>query len=242
MKLTLTTTVLMLFSMMNSSINPPSRSIACPPEARVLEVGEFHGEEVDAETGEQWLGLHISEDGSMLLNYELTVESVEDPIVDEPGQKTGRKVSVDLPLEPTFLVNADWILNSGKVETVFEGNHEGLERISPVALRLTDTSYQLKVVGTEDGEKCWQDGLPKNATLVLTRENTSQVLYSLEECGSDPTWSLLWAGDLDRDGKLDLYVRVTQHYNISRKKLFLSSQANEGSLVQEVAEFVTSGC
>ena len=71
---------------------------------------------------------------------------------------------------------------------------------------------------------------------------SGQVLYSLQDCGNDPSWRLLWAGDLDRDGKLDLYVSVTQHYNVSERKLFLSSQADEGQLVKEVADFVTSGC
>jgi hypothetical protein len=241
MNSTLTATIVVLLSI-TSLVPTPARSIACPPEARLLEVGQFHKEEVEAETGEQWLGLHISEDSSMLLNYELTVESVEDPVVDEPGQKTGKKVAVDLPLQPIFLINSDWILNAGPVETVFEGNPERLERIAPVKLHLAGTSYQLKIAGPEDGEKCWQDGLPKNAKLVLATGNSSQVLYTLEECGSDPTWALLWAGDLDKDGKLDLYVSVTQHYNISEKKLFLSSQADEGQLVQEIAEFVTSGC
>ena len=131
MNSTLTATIVVLLSI-TSLVPTPARSIACPPEARLLEVGQFHKEEVEAETGEQWLGLHISEDSSMLLNYELTVESVEDPVVDEPGQKTGKKVAVDLPLQPIFLINSDWILNAGPVETVFEGDQERLERIAPV--------------------------------------------------------------------------------------------------------------
>ncbi len=242
MNLTLTATLVILLSTTALAPKPANRNIACPPEARLLEVGEFHKEEVEAETGEQWLGLHISRDGSMLLNYELTVESVFDLVVDEVGQKTGKKVSVDLPLQPTFLVNSDWILNAGPVETVFEGKQEESQQIAPVTLNLAGASYELKIAGPEDGEKCGQDGLPKNAKLVLTKGNASQVLYSLEECGDDPTWSLLWAGDLDKDGKLDLYVSVTQHYNSAQKKLFLSSQADEGQLVQEVAEFAISGC
>jgi hypothetical protein len=241
MKLTLMTAALILFSILNSSFPSSSGSMACPPEARLLEVGEFHGEEVDAETGEPWLGLHISDKGSMLLDYQLNVESVYDPIVDDEGQQTGKKVTVDLPLEPTFLVNSDWVLQSGPVETVYEGDKEWLHRKSPLKLKLAGSEYEIKVTGDE-GEKCWADGLPKNAKLILANGTSSQVLYTLEECGSDPSWYLHWAGDLDKDGKLDLYVTVTQHYNISERKLFLSSQADEGQLVQEAAQFVTSGC
>src|SRR5262245_55043097 len=68
----------------------------------LLETGEFHGEEVTAQTGERWLGLHITNDHSTLIGYRLTVEKVHDPIGDSEGEKTGKKVTVDLPLEPLF--------------------------------------------------------------------------------------------------------------------------------------------
>ena len=240
MKLTVTIIALLLFSMITSSVRPSSATLTCPPEATLLEVGEFHGEEVTAETGEPWLGLHISDQGSMLLDYTITVAEVHDPISDEGNQKTGKKVSVDLPLEPIFLVNSDWLLKSGPVKTVFEGNDEALQSTSSVKLRL-GSDYELKVIG-DHAEQCGSNALPKNAQLVLKNGETTQVLYTLQECGNDPSWSLVWAGDLDKDGKLDLYVNVTQHYNASEKKLFLSSQADEGQLVAEVAEFVTTGC
>ncbi len=241
MKLKVAATVLLLFAMSFSIVIPPGATAACPPEASLLEVGEFHGEEVLAETGERWLGLHIADNDSTLLEYELTVDTVHDALIDDEQQKTGKKVSVNLPLEPMFLVNSDWVLQSGPVETVFKGNNEWLQSVSPIKVKLAGSDYEIKIEGDE-GEKCWKDGLPKNARLILSNGKSVQVLYTLEECGSDPGWFLHWAGDLDKDGKLDLYVTVTQHYNISERKLFLSSQADEGQLVAEVAEFVTSGC
>ncbi len=219
-----------------------------PPRAnrvQLLETGEFHGEEVSAKTGERWLGVHVSEQGSLLLPYRLTVKAVHDPIIGEDdSQKTGKAVSVDLPLEPVFLVRAP-MLSEGPIKTTFNQplNYEkGFERFDPISLRLGETEYVLKGTGGENPVKCRDHSFPKNAKLVLVSGKVEQVLYSLDDCGNDPNWYLLWAGDLDRDGKLDLYASVNQHYNVSERRLFLSSQAKKGELVKEVAEFVTSGC
>jgi hypothetical protein len=217
------------------------------PTAQVglLETGSFHGEEVSALTGEKWLGLYISDNHSILLNSRLRVETVHDDIGDSPEEKTGKEVSVELPLQPIFLVRRATMLREGPVNTVFAEKpdyEKTLEKVSPLSLKLAQTSYALKVVGADDGAQCSEHAFPKGAQLVLASGDSTQVLYSLEDCGNEPYWYLLWAGDLDSDGKLDLYVRVSYHYNVAQRKLFLSSQAAEGQLVKEVAEFVTSGC
>src|SRR5258705_2676957 len=194
----------------------------------LLETGEFHGDEVTARTGEKWLGLHITVHHSTLLSYRLIVKAVHDDIGDEEEQESGKQVSVDLPLQPVFLVKGATGLSGGPVTTVFteEPNFEKtLEKRSPVELKLAASSYVLKVVGSEDGAKCSEHAYPRDAKLVLMSGDVTQVLYSLEECGNEPYWYLLWAGDLDRDGKLDLYLSVSQHYNVSERRLFLSSQA-----------------
>jgi hypothetical protein len=212
------------------------------PEMRLLETGAFHGDEVEARTGEQWLGLYVGEHGSLLLPYRLTVKSVADEVVDQDGEQTGKQVSVDLPLNPILLVTEGNSIHAGPVTTVFS-TRKNLTSESPVTLRLRGQNYLLQVAdGDGSTAKCGFGDLPRNARLVLTASNLAQTLYTLEDCGNDPSWYLIWAGDLDLDGKLDLYVSVTQHYNISQKKLFLSSAATGGELVSEVAEFVTGGC
>jgi hypothetical protein len=195
--------------------------------------------------GEHWLGILITDvDHSFLISYRLTVNAVNDPLVDDNEQSSGKKVSVDLPLEPLFLIRGVKNVSAGPVTTVFNegGSASILAESSAITLKLGEASNVLKVAGSEDTAKCPDQPFPRNARLVLVSGESGQVLYSLQDCGNDPSWRLLWAGDLDRDGKLDLYVSVTQHYNVSERKLFLSSQAGEGQLVKEVADFVTSGC
>jgi hypothetical protein len=236
------TTFLLLIAMAVPGYN----SAGSPQQPQqVIEPGEFHGEEVSAQSGEKWLGLHLTDDeNSLLLNYRLTVNAVNDLLVDEVEQASGKKVSVDLPLAPLFLIKGVKNVRPGPATTVFNdgGRLNFLDESSAITLKLGADPYVLRVAGSEDTAKCPSQSLPRNARLVLVNGESRQILYTLQDCGNDPSWILLWAGDLDRDGKLDLYVSVTQHYNVSERKLFLSSQANEGQLVKEVAEFVTSGC
>lgn len=207
----------------------------------LLETGQFHGDEVTVTSGDTLLGLHVSNQGSLLLPYRLSVDAVHDPVIDhDETKKTGKSVSVDLPVQPTFLLKGANMLKEGAVVTVHQGQ-QTLAKTSPISLTLAGRHYELKVVGDE-AEKCGEQLLPHEAKLVLAFGDTNQVLYSLEGCGNDAGWSLVWAGDLDGDDKLDLYVNVNQHYNVSERRLFLSSQSKNGQLVKEIAEFITTGC
>lgn len=238
-KLSIFVSLLMLLLIFATGASDAWQKTKLASHVELLETGEFHGDEVRARTGERWLGLHVSDHGSLLLPYRLRVDAVHDGIVDDDEeQKTGKAVSVDLPLKPSFLVKGSIVLKEGPVTTILEGE-KALEKASPLSLSLREQSYALKIVGDEDTEKCSEQSLPRNAKLVLTSGDLAQVLDSLEDCGNDADWILLWAGDLDRDGKLDLYVSVNEHYE---RKLFLSSSAAEGQLVKQVAEFITSGC
>jgi hypothetical protein len=211
------------------------------PRARLLECGGFHGDEVPARTGQRWLGLFASRHGSELAFTPVRVTRFHDDIVDErPRQKTGREVSVRRRPEPIFLVRGADMLQPGPVVTVSSGERP-LSHHSNIRLRLAGQEYRLQVLANRRNA---EEDVPDDARLVLTHGSQRQILYDLR--GKEPEepngWWLLWAGDLDRDGRLDLYVNVTRHYNVEERKLFLSSQAHKGRLVREIAEFVTTGC
>jgi hypothetical protein len=74
----------------------------------------------------------------------------------------------------------------------------------------------------------------------------AQTLYATDETSSDlpvkDLWSVAWIGDLDGDGKPDLLLNATNHYNVSQVFLFLSGAAPPGSLLQMVATFTAVGC
>lgn len=213
-------------------------------DVRLLETGEgFHGAEVKARSGEKWLGLYVTESGSELMESIIKIRLVNDPIVDEDElSATGKRVDVEYPTEPLLLVKNAPGVKPGPVTTIFYAKADeffSLYKHSPVSLKLGTCSYQLKLVGSGPGA---DSILPRDPQLLLTDGEITQVLCTLEGEVSDIDWSLCWAGDLDGDGKVDLYADLRPHYNVSERVLFLSSQAKTGQLVAKVAEFVTTGC
>lgn len=204
---------------------------------RLLETGDFHGDEVAARSGERWLGLFPSVGGFTLRHAVLDVVNVHDPVVDDPTERTGKRVSVGRAGQPVFLLKGGHGLRPGVVKTVFKGE-EQLGNAEIVRLRLGERDYQLRVV-SDDPDPA--DHLKQNSRLILTSGKESQVLF-VARTHDDASWSLLWAGDLDGDGKLDLYADLNRHYNTSERRLFLSTKTARRKLVREVATFSVVGC
>jgi hypothetical protein len=75
--------------------------------------------------------------------------------------------------------------------------------------------------------------------VVLRSGDRTQVLMDLDaEAESD----ILWAGDLDGDGKLDLLLRVPSHEAATDVRLYLSTGAKGNELVRQVASQLTANC
>jgi hypothetical protein len=74
---------------------------------------------------------------------------------------------------------------------------------------------------------------------------TSQELFLFPCYGEELLISLIWAGDLDNDGKTDFIIQIpTPPYNEmgDSSGLFLSSMADSEELVKLVAYFISTGC
>jgi hypothetical protein len=173
---------------------------------------------------------------------------------------TGKSVSVERHEQPVFLVRNAGMLKPGTVKTAYHGgyaNKHELKYGTQISLKLNEENYLLKVASNREPSRDCPDCLQSDTRLILTMARSSQTIYDLgkilrAEFGDGPEiikviaetpgWHLLWAGDADRDGKLDLYFNLSSHFNTTERRLFLSSQANPGELVKEVAKFVTQGC
>jgi hypothetical protein len=217
---------------------------AAPTEITLVGTGEFYAiEEPVIKNGERWLGLYVTKDGSSLIESKITVK----PILDEETKKEveGRTISVDRPDKPVFLVKG---LTPGPAQTSYQGGEAKqhvlvdtatLASRKPKQLKLGDQDYQLQVLAPKASAAECPNCVELKIALVLGKQ--TQTIYSE---GVDPengprTWTLLWAGDVDGDAKLDLYVHLSADGVAAENRLFLSSQAKAGQLVKDVASFMT---
>jgi hypothetical protein len=198
----------------------------------LMQTGTFHGDEITARTGEQWLGLVPRGDGFVWRQLGVTVRAVEDPLLDTAGEKTGKEVAV-AGGSPVILVRGFKAPAGGRVVTAM-ARPEGLPLAGGKALELTcrgcGPAYALRL----------ESAAP--ARLMLQSSGGAQILYEWPDGFSDQHCELIWAGDLDGDGRLDLVMNLSGHYNVSETTLFLSSTRQQGKLVRKAAVFRVVGC
>lgn len=197
----------------------------------------FHGNEVQAQSGEQWLGLFSTEKGFELLPTKINVNTVRDYVLDtDETKKTGKEIILDKKYTPVFLVKGSIPLKPGIVKTVFLGNAKFSPNSPPLSVALNLESgniYQISLKERRNPETTYH--------ALLVSSSKDGISQEISSCCSDNSPTLLWAGDLDRDGKLDLLIDISNHYHVSTLTLFLSS-TNQNKLLEPVAQFKTTGC
>jgi hypothetical protein len=101
-------------------------------------------------------------------------------------------------------------------------------------------SVYLQVFGNAAPEH--HDAVFLNYMLQIRQGPVTQHVASFERrtLGNPPT--LIWAGDLDRDGRPDLVLNLPVGDVGKRWELFLSSVRSGGDLVSRAATFSTPGC
>lgn len=207
-------------------------------------VGTFHGDEPVARAGEHWLALHDAPDGMRLVAARARLRTVHDPILDADNEATGIEVAADGAPDAAMLLRGP-ALRAGAIERAEIADDAGSDL---AAFRFRNMDYRLR-------PRCPQalpaPGTSQACDVVLAsaagEQAVSTWMRSRSETGpvefdADARPTLLHAGDFDRDGRPDLILDTTDHYNVSRPTLFLSSPARSGEAVREVASHRSVGC
>jgi hypothetical protein len=220
-------------------------------DPQIVLPGIYHAGEAMVENGSTWIAI-VPRLGGGLRIEEATVEveRVHDPIVDNEGEMTGLRVSAPTCLRaPLFLVRGTEAIQTGFFDTSFASPHP-LEINGSFPITVFSQRRYALVIDCEPDAPASGDNF-RECPLVLVHERSRQVLATFTvwappdmdlSIASEAVPQLLWAGDIDRDGKLDLLLDLTNHYNVSEPTLFLSSGAGEGELVVEFASLHLTGC
>lgn len=190
------------------------------PEWRVLVPGEYHGDEAPARPGPGWLAL-VPVGGVWRLEPAIVrATRVHDAVLDAEGDRTGIALTSNRSDTLALLRLPD--LQPGKVDTPAMKFSGGARLISvgeaPLKLRFMADEYVIegRKAGIEVRTGAMRAVLPDLAAARPDSEDAA---------------SLLWAGDLDRDGRLDLLFSYSG-YNRGGVCLYLSSGAPTGAPVR----------
>jgi hypothetical protein len=208
--------------------------------------GLYRESEVVATTGEKWLVLTQRGGRYSLVTALASVRKLRSS--SYPGDENDARLTFSNIERPVFAVRDLKSVRPGGVTTLYErpSDREIDRRNLPIDpmktgfkrdFNLGDDWYTLRVsrgktaAGTTVG------------ALVLEKDDVHQVIAQNYHDGSgEIIGELRWVGDLDRDGKLDLYFDEFNEKGYYRVSLYLSSAAAAGNLVKRVAEFSTAGC
>ncbi len=205
---------------------------ACTPQFAPLQTGTSSGtstidfwrkEEAGEWGGAGWLGW--SWDGDQLRAVELDVR-------DRPNDFAGDEEYVTVQSRPdvTFAARCIPQLRTGPIVSAGIANWS-LQSDGPLSVTLVGREYQLYIESARADQA--------DAQIVFTEGGRRQVLYSADGFTDEPHYDVVWAGDLDRDGQLDLVVNLHRKYSWHPYRLLLSSLASKGQLVGDAALFET---
>lgn len=224
--------------------------VASPLAAtELLLPGDYHGDEVTARDREIWLTLVLDAEGRTHLEPRpVAIDAIHDAVLDELDAATGKRVGAGSD-DALFHVRDIAGATAGNIVSAYIAGGEPL-----IIDAQFDRSFQLD--GRDAGNLRLECGAPDRDALTtcalrLRLGQRSQTLATWQAearvpgpwmLGNDAYPHLRWAGDLDRDGRLDLLIDVSDHYNVSQPTLFLSSQASDGELVHAAAALRSLGC
>lgn len=201
----------------------------------------FHGNEVaDVISDQSWFAVVRQGEGYRIKIATALVMPAADPVIDKASAKTGAKITMIPKFSDTAFYIRGLVLKEGamidavRIEGAKKIEERGYELAGGTSVTLRSTLPEITLTATGDTSS--------NYALVLHSGTTTQTLLSFDYL-DDRQPSLLWAGDLNHDGHVDLLIDATYHYNMTHPVLFLSALDEDGSLHYErAAEREMLGC
>lgn len=198
---------------------------------QLLMPGQYHGDEAPIQPGKGWLSLSQESGGWALATAAIRAQRVFDPVLDAEGQATGVEIAAEGGEVIAFIRYPG--LRPGAVETASWDSESGALGFGPEPLAI-DFAGERYSIFTRGGAAWLAHGSRETALQELAVAAEGDEL-------SEASASLIWAGDLDRDGALDLLVS-SAGYNSYGACLYLSSRGEGGAQLGLLACHRGVGC
>ncbi|HCO67108.1 MAG TPA: hypothetical protein DIT04_05025 [Dysgonomonas sp.] len=191
----------------------------------------------------KWYGLFKSQSGYYVSSAVLVMRPAYDPMVDlredDESTWTGWDVSTINIDEAIILISRDANLKSGDVK--YDPKLQGIV-IRPggsIDFEFNSIKYKLYAEGEViNAEWDPQEKVIHNYRLYLEAEMVGEKktqLLAATPFLDDAEFEIMFVGDIDSDGIVDLVINTHHHYNIYRPTVYLSSFAGRQEITRPVA-------
>lgn len=217
-----------------------------PAELLLLEPGVFHGDEIDSvmQSANYFAVVKNVAQNKVYMQYSIPkFERVEDPIVDEIGQKSGINVIPVLNDSVMYYISNHPVFSEQTIE--IPAGKEALKSYAPgdsFSFEYHNVRYTLWATGHMPKDlQVSEYADPKNYKLFVSNGSDTTLLFAFPQ-SHDYYGGIQLIADFDHDQKPDFIINTSYHYNSSDVTLYLSSFAPKGQLVTPVAQLLSVGC
>lgn len=220
----------------NELINLPTNS-----DINILYAGDYKKGELDIKILEkEWWGLYETNNTSFLKKVKFKLEKIEPDIQYDWEYRLSVEESENCIILISGLKLKDNNFEYFTSRNVLRENQDFTFEFGPYHTFLSSKLENHHLIG-EAHRKDYSIHLNYESN----EETISQELFLFPSYGQNLNISLIWAGDLDGDGKTDFLIDIpTQPYNEIGYStgLYLSSKADANKLVKLVAYHTQTGC
>ena len=227
-------------------------------QVKIMLAGPLYGDNIRVEPVAEWWGLFERDGGYVLEPAPLRLVVKRGAQPDASGA-VEEEYAVESEKLPIVLIHGMQHLRPGPVATAtLQPARWNSEQVTPLRMNsflypgqsigviLPTDTIRISAFGVAEEDVEFHHANLMNYEIRVYRgeedKAVSQTLTTIPRMGDLGEPHLIWAGDLDQDGKMDFLFDFKTHYYVRNLALFLSTAAKEGELVGKVAEWETTGC